>query len=530
MAKKQEIIITGLSVAALALALIVCNRLWFRLDLTNGHAYTIAPVSRNLWADIPDQVQITYYVSDKLRAIHPVPAEIEDLLREYAAYSKGKIRVFVRDPVKENRAQAVEQLGIAPQSIQTVERDEATFATVYTGIIIEYLDKIEVMPVVFSLATLEYDLTSRIRVLVRETNREITVLTADANKSWQNDYAYLAQAFSSAGYRVQQAAVGEQITGSALIVLGGVENLDDWALYRIDHYIQSGGEVFFAVDGIFVDTQGSLEARVFNDRGLLAMLSGYGAQILPSLALDRSANVVPYQSVGQGSTVQYRRVRYPLWIAVLAENGNTEHPLTARFSGIDLFWASPLVLNPPSGVDAVPLFSTTPSAWLQTKDFSANPEGGSLLEREAPDTSGTKTLGAALSGVFPSYFSGKPKPIREGSAEELPDMPAEGQAARLIVVGDSDIGSLFIQSQHNLDFFVQSMDWLRQDEDIIGIRNRLTGTGRLDRITDTGRRLAVMNSAKIVNLFIVPLLIIGLGILRRRHRGRHKVLGAGSLL
>ncbi|MDR2150033.1 MAG: GldG family protein [Spirochaetaceae bacterium] len=519
MTKKQETTITLLAVGALALALGVCNRLWLRLDMTAAHAYTIAPVSRQLWTALPDQVQITYYVSDKLRAIHPIPGEIIDLLREYAAYSKGKIRVLVRDPVKENRVQAVEQLGIAPQSIQTVERDEATFATVYTGITIEYLGELAVLPVVFSLTTLEYDLTSRIRALVQEKSREMTVLVADAGKSWQNDYAYLAQALLGAGYQVQQAAAGETITGSALLVLGGVEALDDWALYRIDHYIQSGGKVFFAAEGVFVNTSGSLEARPLSDSGLLAMLSGYGAQIEPALVLDRSANMVQYQM-----GAQYRLARYPLWVAVLEENGNKEHPLTARFSGIDLFWASPLTLKAPTGVEAVPLFSSTPSAWLQSADFSTNPEGGALLEREASETTGTKILAASLSGAFPSYFNGKAKPTREGSSEQLPDMPTQALPARLIVVGDSDIGSLFIQSQRNLDFLVQALDWLRQDDDIIGIRNRQPGTGRLDTITDIGRRLAVMNSAKLVNLFLVPVLIIVLGIVR--HRRRHSGTGA----
>ena len=183
-----------------------------------------------------------------------------------------------------------------------------------------------------------------------------------------------------------------------------------------------------------------------------------------------------------------------------------------------MFWASPLNIKAPSGVDSEALFSTTPYAWLQTKDFSASPEGGTLLESEAYDTTGTKVLGAALSGVFPSYFSGKPKPSREGSSEELPDLTPKAQSARIIVVGDSDIGSVFIQSQRNLDFFVQSMDWLRQDEDIIYIRNRSSNTRRLDRISDPGRKLAVMNGARVINIFVLPVLIIVVFVLKQRHR------------
>jgi len=151
MTRKQVSTTSLLILAVIALGLLVSRRLWFRLDLTKGKAYTISAVSRNLHNEIQDRIRITYYLSDKLKAIHPIPGEIEDLLREYAGYSRGKIQLAVKDPAKAKLADMVEQLGILPQQIQTVEQDQASVITVYTGIVIEYLDQMEVMPVVFSL-------------------------------------------------------------------------------------------------------------------------------------------------------------------------------------------------------------------------------------------------------------------------------------------------------------------------------------------------------------------------------------------
>ena len=101
MNKKQTVIISALSVACFVLALLISTRLWFRLDLTKGHAYTISKVSKDLSKEIPDEVRITYYVSEKLAKVHTVPGEIEDLLREYAAYSHGKIRFIMKDPARQ---------------------------------------------------------------------------------------------------------------------------------------------------------------------------------------------------------------------------------------------------------------------------------------------------------------------------------------------------------------------------------------------------------------------------------------------
>jgi ABC-type uncharacterized transport system involved in gliding motility auxiliary subunit len=205
----------------------------------------------------------------------------------------------------------------------------------------------------------------------------------------------------------------------------------------------------------------------------------------------------------------------------LEQNGNPSHPVTSGFGGVDLYWPSPVELNPPAGVEAEPLFSTTADAWLMTRDFAANPEMGYLFEREAPATQGVKLLGAALSGKFPSWFAGMPKPVREGASEELPDMPAEAGDSRIIVVGDTDFASTLTQytrSERNFDFLLKAADWLSNDDDIIGIRSRLSQTGRLDKITDPDARIRSMRFARILNVVIIPLAVIILGVFRSWRR------------
>jgi ABC-type uncharacterized transport system involved in gliding motility auxiliary subunit len=537
MKRKQYTLITVLSVAAFFLAFAVSSRIWFRLDLTKNKAYTISEVSRNLYLEIPDPVRITYYISDRLAQAHPLPGEIEDLLNEYAAHSRGMIRFFRRDPVKSNLAGEMEELGIPAQQIQVVEENEATVATVYTGILIEYLDSREVLPVVFSLDTLEYDLTSRIRTLVRGRERELGVIAADASKEWDSEYGLLSQELLASGYKVRIISPGDEIPRGlpCLFVLGGADYLDQWALYRIDHYVSGGGKVFFALDGVTVDTRTTLETKAVTDMGLLAMLTGYGAVLRPAMVLDTSALNMSYQIQNPNGAVQINIVRYPPWVAVAEQNGNPDHPVTARFAGLDLYWPSPLELSPPQGIQAEPLFFSTPSAWLQTGDFVTRPDMIPAFSREAADTKGQKLLGAALSGIFPSAFAGQPKPVRQGSAEELPDFPAVSSPSRIIVVGDSDFaGALMGVSRgerRNLDFLLRAADWLCSDDDIMGIRGRRIGTGRLDRIQDPARRNAAMNFSRGLNVFALPLLVILAGLFlawKRRRKRRVNVSSTAS--
>jgi gliding-associated putative ABC transporter substrate-binding component GldG len=526
MTKKQTTTLSVLILIIIAMTLLVSRRLWFRLDLTKGKSYTISAVSRNLHNEIPDQIRITYYLSDKLKSIHPLPGEIEDLLREYAGFSRGKIQFTVRDPAKAKLTEQVEQLGIQPQRIETVEQDQASVTMVYTGIVIEYLDEIDVLPVVFSLETLEYDLTSRIRSLVRGSTRLLGVIVGDNPQRWNENYQLLQSAYMQAGYQLRLIAAGQEISDSlpALLVLGGVESFDETALYQIDRYIQAGGKVLFTVRGVHIELERGLEARLPQDGGLLDMLSSYGAAVLPEIVMDRPMLTMRYETRAANGAPMLRITRNPQWIRVLEENGNPAHPVSANFGGLDLYWANPIEINAPNGVEADYLFTSTGEAWSMREPFFTNPEIGYMLERDAAQTTGLKTLGLSLTGVFPSWFANKPMPQED---DNFPAMPAQPKPARLIVVGETEFATSFMtvtNGQRNLDFFIQAADWLCNDDDIIQIRSKASQSGRLDKIIDTAKKNSAMKFAQIVNVFVVPLLVImaGLFFALRRRKGALK--------
>jgi hypothetical protein len=160
-----------------------------------------------------------------------------------------------------------------------------------------------------------------------------------------------------------------------------------------------------------------------------------------------------------------------------------------------------------------------------SRDFNVSPDASYLFEQEAPDTRGVKTLAAALWGKFPGWFRDRPKPVREGSEEELPDISGETAESRIVVIGDADVGSGFVRDQRNLDFLIKTADWLGNDDDIIAIRNRQSQSGRLDRIQDPAKRLKAMGFAQFLNVGLIPLAVIFLGIFRcgkRRAAGKEK--------
>jgi len=535
MTRRQTSVITVLTLVVIALGVMVSRQLWFRLDITRDRLNTISPVSRNLHTEIQDTVHITYFISDRLRAIHPMPGEIEDFLREFVGFSRGRIRLTVRDPVRADMVREVEQFGIIPQQIQTIDQDQASIVTVYSGIVIEYLGEVSVMPVVFSMETLEYDLTSRIRSMVRGVPRVVGVVLGDAAfnpRLWEESYMHLHGTFIQSGYQVRFLAPGDEIpeTLSALIVLGGVESLDELALYQIDRYIQAGGRALFTVRAVGVDVQGTMEARTLHDRGLLAMLASYGVIVHPEIVMDQTALTMRYQARNPAGMMQIRLMRNFQWIRVLPENSNPLHPTTARFGGLDLYWANPITLSPPDGVEAEYLFTTTEEAWTMREPFFTNPDMAMMMDRDRHNTAiGRRVLGVSLSGIFPSWFEGR---IPQEAFDAGHPVRPEPRPARIIVVGETDFATSFMNvtgAGHNLGFIVQAADWLGHDDDIIGIRSRTVGSGRLDRIADPTIRAAAMQFSRTVNLFMVPILVIIAGIFfsfrRRKAAARAGTLG-----
>jgi ABC-type uncharacterized transport system involved in gliding motility auxiliary subunit len=253
------------------------------------------------------------------------------------------------------------------------------------------------------------------------------------------------------------------------------------------------------------------------------MLAGYGVTVMPEIAMDRSALTMQYQTRTPTGAIQIRITRNPQWIRILGENGNPAHPVSAQFGGLDMYWASPLELHEGEGIEADYLFTSTADAWSMGEPFSTNPDVSYLFERDAHRTRGTKILGVSLSGIFPSWWGDRPAP-EPYDGFTFSDMPEEAKPSRIIVIGETEFATTFINitgGQRNMDFLVYAADWLSNDDDIIGIRSRVSGSSRLDRIIDPQQKAAAMRFAQITNVLLVPLLVIITGILlalRRRAR------------
>ncbi|NBC28514.1 MAG: ABC transporter [Spirochaetes bacterium] len=532
MSKRIQEIISFFLALAVILAVVLNSTIYFlRLDMTENKVFTISEVSRNLFQEIPEQVNITYYLSDRLEQRAVETQQIVDILNEYAAYSRGKINVDVVDPQARGITSQVESQGVVPQQIQVIEEDQQSLAVVYTGIVISYLDESETLPVVFDPAAIEYELTSTIRNLVQGTEDIVGVLLGSEDEQMSQFYTGLQQTLSRS-FEVRPVEQGEEVPPeiSALFVLGG-SDLDEFDLFPIDQYIMNGGKALLAVDGVNVEYQRAFQASAPDGWPIFDMLESYGVQIRQSLVLDTQNQRIPVRRAAGRVSVQSLEP-YPHWVSITGQGASSENAITARFSGLDLYWPSPVTILPEADDKAQVLLESSPESWIMEEPFVINPQQAPMFQRNAADTRGAHILGVVLSGGFTSYFDGKQIPTREGVETDWNEITSSVGSNRMIVVGDSDFaGDLyqFTESRYNITFLENVAEWLSNEDDLLQIKTRATRDVRLNDISDPAVKARVATFAEVFNIFIVPLAVIAFGVVRFwRRREKHVTRKSGG--
>jgi gliding-associated putative ABC transporter substrate-binding component GldG len=519
--RRQQGLLLVLGLAVLLLAALDTGRFWVRLDLSANHQYTISGVSRRIARELPEQVSITYYVSEKLRSRYPFPAQVQDLLDEYAAYSRGKISVSTVDPATARPPVSPESLGIMAQQMQVVERQDINVATVYSGIVIRYLDRSEALPFVSDLSTIEYDITSKIRALQNKTEKVVGILLGDGRRNLQSDYRGLLQELAQR-WRILPLQPGQDIPAevSVLFVIGS-RDLDAYDLFPVDQYVMRGGKALFAVSPIDVDLTQGLRAARDGSPAVEDMLAGYGARVRDELLLDSLNQRISFR-VSQSRIMV---VQYPHWVTISERSVARDNPVTSRFSGLDLYWPSPVEPVTVPGVDARVLVSSSPDAWIMRDPLETNPALAQSPAVQDIGPRGRHPLAVTLSGTFPGAFAGKPVPVRAGEKPRWPAAATRSAETRLIVVGDAAFASDMAQytnAGYNMTFLSNCADWLGRDDELLSIKTRSQVDLRLNRVTDPAARSWIMGFSQAVSVVIVPLLVVAFGVLRLLGRRRRQ--------
>jgi len=511
---------TALLAGVLVAAVVVAQRWFARWDLTERREYTLAPATRRLLAGLDDQVVVNAYFSRRLPPylVH-LRRQVQDVLEEYRAFSRGHLDLEFLDPGNDPAAeQRMRALGIPKLQLEILERDQFQLSNVYLGLVLLHAGRQEVLPVIQDTGNLEYELTAALLRLTSPQKKGVGWLGAPEpdprGRAADPLRRELGRLYDLRELQAEGlASVPEEV---ATLVVAGPRELGEQARFAIDQFVMRGGRAVFLVDH-FEMPEGTLDALPV-ESGVHDLLERYGVKVARDVVGEPRRNAPAAFSSG---FMQFR-IAYPWWVRVPGADLDREHPVTSRLEDLVLPWASSLepVAPAPAGVTAKVLAKSSAEAFaaMGSYDFAPQPRGRETAGQQAPAAG--RPLALLLSGKFPSFWRDKAPPAAaSGAGAPAPQVRGESPETSLLVVGTSRLAQpeFLRQFPENGAFLLNAIDWMTFGPDLIGIRSRVSDERVLAPASERTKA-----AIKFLNIVGVPLLVALIGIVRLNARRRRR--------
>lgn len=480
-----------------------------RLDLTTDRLHSLDEASKAIVAGLDRPLVVRAYVSGGLEAPYNNHEQaIRDKVEEFAVYSRGRMRVKVVDPADDPALlEEARSYGLTPLEYTVRTADRAELRKVWMGAVVLYGDRTEVLPTLTRLGSLEYDLAAAIDRASTKAE-DIPIL------AWSVGHGEPDPTRAEGPLRAMIEAIGKKFVIApvelggpgllddkidALVVIGPSSPLPDRALWQIDQFLMKGKGAAIFVTNNRPDLRAMRPVRVGS--GLDPLLGHYGVELRRDIVLDRVANGAMRMPVREGDRMGSREVNTPL--IPKATELSRRSPLTSGLDGMLFPFASSLgVASPlPEGVSAEVLARSADTAGAVQSLKTMDPEA--LVNVLSSEKRGPFDLLVALTGAWRSFFETRATPPPDPAVPEEQDglvaesaPVVEGAPARLVVAGSAD----FVLN--NPTFMLNVVDWLVQDEALIGIRSKLASVASL-RPTGSGERAGW----RAFNLLTAPILL-----------------------
>lgn len=475
-----------------------------RLDVTAGSLHTLSDGTGKILRAIEEPITIRFYFSSKQFTEIPEFAtygkRVRDLLEEYVAASRGKIKLLVIDPepFSETEDQAT-GFGIQPIPL-SANGEKAYLGLVGTNSIDDEIPIPMLSPE--REGALEYDLTKMVYNLSNPTKRVIGLLSGLPVVTTQQDpmtgrpssQEWAVITLLREVYEVKELdEANPQLSGDIdTLVIIHPKQFSDKTLYAIDQFVIKGGRAVVFVDP-FAEADrpkrdpNAPQAMPVVNSTLEPIFAQWGIAMEPNkVAADIDAAVrVQFQSGGGPSEVEYLP-----WLGLTAANFNRDDFITTELKSVNVGSAGALTQIEGATTTFTPLIHTGPNSGMIERDamiFVRDP--AALLETFEP-SGGSITIAARVHGIVQTAFpDGKPLDELAAKIDPTPDAEFTTKSAapiNVIVVADTDILSdrFWVRFQNflgmrmpeaianNADLLINGIDNLGGNDDLINLRSR----------------------------------------------------------
>jgi len=508
--KNLSWIIFGLAILNIIAFIVLSNKLYFRIDMTEGQKYSISKATKNMLKKLDNNLIIEYFYNDKSKEVKEVSQVIqyvEDMLKEYENAGKGMVNVVIKElsyekPKDQALIAELEQKGIQQFALSESGSTESKSLLGFSGMLLTYKENQSVIPAIYNDQGFEFRLDVEIKKLMSGGEERLGIYFNAKERTLDKDFKYLKQVTEREFKNIHMMYTGQIIPQDVtiLVIVGG-ENLTDFDVFQIDQFLMNGGKALFAVNGINVVASEYGIYGVPGDSKLFELLTHYGVRINRDIVGDNQS----YNPIRQGLSL----ARYPLWIKIKSANFNKKNVMVSEIERLNLLWSSSVEILDYSKDKAETLFSTTKGSWNQTENFKLD-----LETYKYPIQEGKKdyALAAAFDGAINSYFKDKTTPKNE-NGEQFTGSKADTGNAKFVVVGNEQFIQDNFAGNDEFLFLMNAIDWLSKDSSLIEIRNKGKFSKPLDKVKDANVHNFLKSFIIGFTTYVIPIIFILIGVI-----------------
>lgn len=485
----EHIIYSAVGLAALLLILVAVNffigKAPVRIDLTEGHVYTLSPGTKKVLANLSAPVKIKLYISQG-EAV-PVPLRgfaqrVEDTVRELKSAAGPNLVVEKYNPRPDSEEEDAAQLdGIEPQQLVTGE-------SFYLGAVVSQVERKQSLPAISPQRErlLEYDL---VRAIARVAHPErpkiglmagLPVLGARFNPyTRQSSEPWVLASELKREFEVKEVPMNAKEIDKSIGVLLLIhpQNLQAQAEYALDQFVLRGGKLIAFVDPYAYFDQTPMMPGVPpqpSSSSLPALFKAWGVDMDPGKVIS---DVV----FGSGGGQRYT----PTVLSLNRTAFSRDDVVTSSIETLLYAFGGAFQIKNTEGIRVTELIRSSPSSML-VDNADATKSGDEATKRFQPSGK-SLPLAVRLTGNFKTAFpeglvienEKKPVPgtpqLRESTKENSVilvadvDMLADGAAVDVQEVFGRKI---VVPSNGNLALVQGMVEQFAAGDELISLRSR----------------------------------------------------------
>ena len=444
-----------------------------RWDLTAAQQYSLSDQTQRVLEGLESPIRILVFARE------PEFPRYRDRLDEYA-YLSSQV--------------TVDYVDVDRQPMLARQYEVQSYGT----IVFDYEGRVERV-----VSDAEQDLTNGLITVIEGKQQTVYFIEGHGEKEHtgadRDGYSTVSDALGLDNFEVESLVLAQQSVvpedATVVVVAGPQTDLLPGEIAALRAYLDRGGKLL-----VLIDPPSDSEAP--EPEGLLGLLREWGIEPGTDVVVDASGMG---QLLGADASVPVV-ANYPF------------HPITDRFNLLTAYPLARSVLGAterPAGRVAQSFLETSAQSWAEA-DIDELATGQVELNEEAGDRPGPVTIGMAGSAPAPSVEpavtgtdadGGEPDAEDDETDTEDDGTDATPPETRLVVIGDSDFATNGVVGiQGNRDMFLNTVNWLAQQENLISIRAREPEDRRLTLTADQQRRLYWLS------LRFVPGFVLGTGV------------------